>query len=107
MKVKKEGLFFKMVKNKRSMQEPNHPYHTAMNFIGNVIHTIWVYGLLPLLVLSGIFILFSQNSLSEEKCFLILFISWFGYIALLFFSIILLMVVEPFVSKKWRKLIIT
>lgn len=107
MKVKKESLFFKMVKNKKSMEEPNHPYHTTTNFIGNVIHTAWVYGLLPLTVFSGIFILFSQNNLSEEKCFLVLFIVWFGYIALLFLSCILLIVIELFVSKEWRKLIIT
>lgn len=107
MKVKKESLFFKMVKDKTSMKETNHSDHTATNFIGNVIHTIWVYGLLPLIFLSGIFILFFQNNLSEEKIFLVLVIAWFGYMALFFLSLILLIAIEPFVFKKWRKLIIT
>ena len=107
MKVKKESLFFKMVKDKTSMKEPDHPDHTATNFIGNVIHTIWIYGSLPLAIISGGFVLFFRNNLSEERLFLVLVIVWVGYVALFFLSLILLIVIEPFVSKRWQKLTIT
>jgi hypothetical protein len=107
MKVSKKNLFFKIVKDKRFIKDSNHPHYTAINFISEVISTCWVYGLLPLMTVSVIFILFSQNWLSEEKVLFVLLVTWISYVALSLISILLLIIIEPFTYKKWRKLIIT
>jgi len=107
MKIKKDGFFYELVKGKTSMSNPEDPNHTAINFLGNVWHTIWVYSLIPLgIILTVIVLVLERQQINSRVIGQILSISLGIYSFLLFAGIIILVIVEPFTKKEWRKLIL-
>lgn len=107
MLVKKTSLWYRMVQDKSAMSDPSSPNHTTITYLGDLIHTIWVFGLYPFGALLIVFFLLKDNlNLSEEKMTMIGVSSIVCYVLLLFISMALLAIIEPFTRKKWRKLIL-
>ena len=100
MIVKKDNWHYKLVQNQEFVSSPKEDNHDAISYIAEVCQIAFFrYLLIPLLLIIPFFL--SENFLRKHP---IMCIAFLLVLSTPLWSMLLLIAIEPFTKKTWRKL---